>query len=260
MGGCCACARPSEKALADDGRSSATPKYERVIWPDAPRQEKEMKYQLKEHFWTLGGDDYTVKDSEGKDLFKVESQILTFRDCMLMKSPKGDENICMIQEKLEDESFNESMTFQIFTYKPNTEGQESTEKQNGVPVYRYASVVSVLWNRGDNWGDQYNCYLYNGNERNEMPLFSAYRETWRWSWDSKVNVFKGDQIKETDGNLEKCDVVAKFGMFEKSWWANITADNNVYGIEMSPHVDPILLVCFAIICDAIKDKKKRDDG
>lgn len=217
-----------------------------------------MKYQLKEKFWSWSGDDYTVKDSEGKDLFKVDGKVFTVRDCMLLKSPKGDENMCMIQEKLIDEELNSTMTFQIFTYKPNTEGQESTEKQDGVPVYRYASVVKVFWQVGNNWGDQYNCYLYNGNERNEIPLFSAYRETWRWSWDSKVNVFKGDQIKETDGNLEKCDVVAKFGMFEKSWWDNVTEDNNVYGIEMSPHVDPILLVCFAIICDAMKDKEEKN--
>jgi len=254
MGG--GCSRPSERDVAQDGRSTVTPAYEKVIWPGAPRQDKLMKYQLKEQFWSFSGQDYMVKDNEGKDLFKVEGKTFTVRDKMILKSPKGDENMCMIQEKMIDESLNESKTFQIFTYKPNKEGQESTEKDDGVPVYRYATVANIIWNVGNNFGDQYNCYLYEDNDRSETPLFSAYRETWRWDWDSKVNVFKGDQVKKTNGDLEQCDICAKFGMFSKDWWDNAFEDNNLYGIETAPHVDPILLVSVAIICDAIKDKKK----
>lgn len=250
----CGAGRYSEtKKLAEDGRSTVTPDYEKVIW--IPRSDKEQKFMLKQNFWSWSGGDYMVKDNAGNDIFKVDGKVMTLRDKMILLAPDSGEKMCMIQEKMLDEKLNDKFTFQIFTYKPNQVSQESTEKDDGVAVYRYASIVQVHWQTGNNWGDQYNLHLYDGNDRKEPALFSAFRETWRWQWDSKVNVFKGDQVKEKDGKLEDCEMVAKFGMFNKDWWANLTDDNNVYGIEMSPHVDPILLVCLCICSDAMQAKE-----
>merc|ERR1712232_1412040 len=110
-------------------------------------------------------------------------------------------------EKFIGESLNDAKTFQIFTYKPRDDGQESTETDDGVPVYRYAVVHEKAWNTGNNWGSQYNMYYYVKNEQQEQPLFVAFRETWRWDWDSKVNVFKGDQVNKSGGKLDECEIV-----------------------------------------------------
>merc|ERR1712046_145331 len=136
-------------------------------------------------------------------------------------------------------SLNDKKTFQIFTYTPKEKDQKSTEKDDGQEVYRYAVVHQKVWPVGNNFGDQYSMYMYVNNEQKETPLFTAFRETWRWSWDQKVNVFKGDQVEKTKGKLDDCDLVSKFGVFDKDWWDN-TASNNRYGIEMAKNVHPVL--------------------
>lgn len=238
--------------MAVDAKTSVT-EIEKVIGP--PRVEGATKLELHEKFWSFSGDDYKVKDPSGKVYATVSGQVFTARDKMRLLD-SNDEKICMIQEKIIGESLNDRRSFQIFTYKPKDEGQESTETDDDVPVYRYAVVHEKAWQTGNNWGDQYNCYLYANNEQKEPPLFSAFRETWQWSWDSKVNVFKGDQVVKTNGNLAECEIVSKFGMFEKSWWDNLADGNNRYGIEMTTGCDPILHACLAVICDAMKDQEK----
>jgi uncharacterized protein YxjI len=248
------CGRSSDRAVAESGISSAT-QIEKTI--HRPRTTEVTKVELAEKFWSWSGDDYKVKTSKGETYLKVSGKVFTFRDKMILLDPDTDAKICMIQEKVIGESLNDRRTFQIFTYKQKDEGQTSTETDDGTAVYRYAVVHQKLWAVGNNWGDQYNMYNYVNNEQTEPPLFAAFRETWRWEWDSKVNVFKGDQIEKTSGQLEECDIVAKFGMFDKNWWDN-TSMNNRYGIEMSKDMDPILQICMAIICDAMKDDAKKD--
>lgn len=249
----CGAARPSEAELAGSGTTSVT-EVEKVIYH--PRTTEVTKVELKEKFWSFSGNDYKVHDSTGKTYLKVSGKAVTLRDKMILLDPDTDAKVCMIQQKMIGDSINDKKSFQIFTYKPKDAGQASTETDDGTPVYRYAVVHQKAWTTGNNWGDQYNMYYYVKNEQKEPPLFAAYRETWRWDWDSKVNVFKGDQVSQTGGKLDQCDVVAKFGMFAKGWWDNIVDDNNRYGIEMTKDVDPVLQICMAIICDAMKDKDK----
>jgi len=247
----CGIGRYSDKPLANSGISTAT-EVEKVI--HLPRTSEVTKLELKQNFWSWSGGDYEVKDPTGKAYLKVSGKVLSMRDRMILLDATTDAKICMIQEKMIGDSINDFKSFQIYTYKPKDKGQESTETDDGTPVYRYAVVHQKAWAVGNNWGDQYNAYLYDNNTQKEPPLFSAFRETWHWSWDSKVNVFKGDQVLEKSGKLGECDIVAKFGMFDRNWWDNVTDDNNVYGIEMTKDIDPILNVCLAIICDAMKDK------
>ena len=211
------------------------------------------KLELKEKFWSWSGDDYQVKDPTGKAYVKVNGKVMNIRDKMVLLDPDTGAKICFIQQHFLGNSMNDKRSFQIFTYTPKDVGQESTEQEDGVPVYKYGVVHEKAWAVGNNFGDQYNLYLYLNNEQTEPPLFVAFRETWRWSWDSKVNVFKGDQVMKTDGKLDQCEMVSKFGMFDKTWWEN-TDGNNRYGIEMTKNVDPVLQVCLAVICDAMQDK------
>lgn len=253
----CGAGRHADRALAADGTSSAT-EVEKVI--SAPRTTGETKLELKEKFFSWSGGDFEVKDASGKPYLKVDGKVLTVRDKMVFLDPTTGEKMCMLQSKFIGESLNDKHTFQIFTYKPKDEGQESTETDEGIPVYRYAVVHQKAWQTGNNWGDQYNMYLYVKNEQKEPPLFSAFRETWHWSWDSKVNVFKGDQVLAKKGELKDCDIVAKFGMFAKGWFDNLSDSNNCYGLEMTAGLDPILQTALAVICDAMKDKEKKKNN
>lgn len=251
----CGAGRYADKPLAQTGQTSVS-EMAKVI--HHPRTTDTTKMELKQKFWSWSGDDYKVMDSTGKHYVKVSGKVFTVRDKMILLDPDTDAKICMIQEKILGDSMNDLKTFQIFTYKQKDEGQESTETDDGQPVYRYAVVHQKAWQTGNNWGDQYNMYYYDKNEKKEPPLFVAFRETWRWDWDSKVNVFKGDQVEQTKGDLEQCEIVAKFGMFDKNWWDNMS-DNNRYGVEMTKDMDPILQCCMAIICDAMKDQDKKNN-
>lgn len=249
----CGAGRHSKRELADSGVSSAT-EVENVI--HAPRTTDTLKLEMKQEFWSWSEGDYEVKDPTGKPYLKVSGKVMTVRDKMIFLDPATGEKMCMLQHKFLGESLNDKRTFQIFTYKPKDKGQESTETDDGVPVYRYAVVHEKAWQTGNNWGDQYNMYMYANNEQKEPPLFSAFRETWHWSWDSKINIFKGDQVLEKNGDLENCDMVAKFGMFAKGWFDNVGDNNNRYGIEMTAGMDPILQCALAVICDAMKAKEE----
>jgi len=253
----CGAGRHHQRELAESGKTTVT-EVDKVI--HLPRTTGDCtKLELKQDFWSLSGQDYSVKDPNGKTYVDVEGKVFTVRDKMHLLEPGTKNKICMIQEKILGESINDlGGSMQIFTYTPKDEGQTSTETDDGVPVYRYAVVHNKAWQTGNNWGDQYNMYYYDNNEQKEPPLFVAFRETWHWSWDSKVNVFKGDQVQKTNGKLDECDIVAKFGMFDKDWWDNVTDGNNRYGVEMAKDVDPILMMCMAVICDAIKAKNNKN--
>jgi len=249
----CGAGRHSHRQMADDGTTTVT-EVDKVI--HHPRTTDTItKLDLKQEFWSFSGGDYEVKDPSGKAYCTVEGKVFTARDKMHILDPTTKQKICMIQEKFIGDSLNDLDSMQIFTYTPKDAGQKSTESDNGVPVYRFAVVHHKAWQTGNNWGDQYNMYYYVDNEKKETPLFAAFRETWRWSWDSKVNVFKGDQVEKTNGKLDECEIVAKFGMFDKSWFDNIGDGNNRYGLEMTTGLDPILLMCLAVICDAMKEKQ-----
>lgn len=252
----CGAGRHHERELVADGTSSET-QVENVIAEE--RTTGITKLELKEKFFSFSGGDFEVKDPTGKAYIKVSGKVLTVRDKMVFLDPKTDKKICMLQKKIVPDSLNDKHTFQIFTYKPKDEGQASTETDDGEPVYRYAKVVEKAWQTGNNWGDQYNMYMYTNNEMCEKPLFSAFRETWRFHWDSKINVFKGDQVEEKRGKLTECDLVSKFGMFSKGWFDNVATGNNRYGIEMTKGMDPILQVAMAVICDAMKDQEKKNN-
>jgi len=249
----CGAGRHADRDLAHSGVSSAT-EVENVI--SAPRTAGPLKLELQEKMFSFSGNDYEVRDPGGKPYLKVSGKVMCVRDKLILLDPKTGDKVCMLQKKFLGESLNDKHTFQVFTYEPKDQGQESTETDDGVKVYRYAVVHQKAWQTGNNWGDQYNMYMYKNNKQAETPLFTAFRETWRWQWDSKVNVFKGDQVAATNGELEQCDVCAKFGMFDKGWFNNTTDSNNLYGLEMTKDMDPVLQVSFAIIIDAMKDSEK----
>jgi len=244
----------SARSLAEDAKTSVT-EVEKVI--AHPRVARVTKLELLDNFWSSSEDGFTATDPSGAKYMEVKMDDPEVREKIHLFDPKTGARICMLQEKVIGNSINDRCTFQIYTYEAKDEEQSWTETDDGVPVYRYAVIHQTDWKFGrDCLGDQYDVHLYLNNMRKHPPLFSAFRETWHWEWDSKVYVFKGDQVDRTNGALDKCEIVSKFGVFDESWWGDATGLNR-YGIEMATGCDPVLHACLAIACDAQDPQRRR---
>merc|ERR1712146_96321 len=102
-------------------------------------------------------------DQTGAIRFIVKGKVMTMRDKMVICNEAG-EKVAMVQRKL----LALKSTFQVYTHKPNQEGQESTEDDSGTPVYRFAMVEKQLMSLTPEF-----CWkLYKGNENPETVLLA----------------------------------------------------------------------------------------
>lgn len=106
-------------------------------------------------FFSWSGDDFNVRDGSGSTVFIVKGNALSLRDRVVIADAQGN-LIAMMQEKI----VSLRKEFQVYSFKPNAEGQESTENVQGVPVYRFALIQKQLKAITTEL-----CYkLYNGND------------------------------------------------------------------------------------------------
>eukprot|EP00947_MAST-08B_sp_MAST-8B-sp1_P004727 g4727.t1 len=106
-------------------------------------------------FFSWSGDDFNVRDGSGSTVFVVKGNALSLRDRVVIADAQGN-LIAMMQEKI----VSLRKEFQVYSFKPNAEGQESTEKVQDVPVYRFALIQKQLKAITTEL-----CYkLYNGND------------------------------------------------------------------------------------------------
>ena len=102
---------------------------------------------LKQKMWSWSGDDYTIIDEKKNPAFKVSGKAFSLRDGMLFLDDKGNK-LAFLQKKL----MALRATWKLFTFTPNYEGQESTDKKTigktEMPLYQYgiieAKIASLL--------------------------------------------------------------------------------------------------------------------
>ena len=104
--------------------------------------EKKSGWILKQK-WSWSGDDYTIVDDQKNPVFKVSGKAFSHRNGMLFLDTNG-EKIAYLCKKY----FTLRPTYKLFTFTPNYEGQESTDKQKikdtEFPLYRYAYIDQKL--------------------------------------------------------------------------------------------------------------------
>jgi len=188
---------------------------------------------VKQKFFSWSGDDFAVKDQTGATRFVVKGKVLTMRDKMVITNEAG-EKVAMVQKKI----LSLRPTFQVYTYKPNTEGQESTEDDSGTPVYRFAMVEKQLLALTPEF-----CWkLYKGNEDPETKLLAKVQMSLggmaRFTMDIKVPG-EGGTVLGTCGQSSMIQLQGK----------------NTYIIEVAKGMDLLGMLCLAVAVDDMREEK-----
>lgn len=137
-------------------------------------------------FFSWSGDDFNVRDGSGNTVFIVKGNALSLRDRVVIADPQGN-LIAMMQEKI----VSLRKEFQVYSFKPNAEGQESTEKVQDIPVYRFALIQKQIKAITTEL-----CYkLYNGNDVGDTTLIAKAQlavklvSAWGSAWSLTVPGF-----------------------------------------------------------------------
>lgn len=134
---------------------------------------------VKEKFFSFTGNDFDVVDHTGAVRFIVKGKMMTMRDKMVITDAAGNK-VAVMQKKI----LAIRETFQIYTYKPNVEGQESTETDEGMPVFRFAMVEKQLLG----FTPEFCWKLYKGNDDLETVLLAKVEMSIGGMTQYKMNI------------------------------------------------------------------------
>lgn len=182
---------------------------------------------LQEKFFSWSGDDFKITDQTGNVWCQVNGKALSLRDGMVFCDTNGNK-ICYMQKKL----LSLRSTFQVYTYQPNKAGQESTETQDGTPVYRFAKIEKALMSMMGEYAFQ----LYDGNEEGEVILKA--RETSLLKLALKITKKSDDQ---------QVGQVGQTSLFQVD-------DANKYAVEVCAGMDMMSAICLAIAVEKMREE------
>mmetsp|Transcript_147751 Transcript_147751/g.275307 ORF Transcript_147751/g.275307 Transcript_147751/m.275307 type:complete len:218 (-) Transcript_147751:125-778(-) len=181
-------------------------------------------FRIKEKFFSWSGGDFDVKNNKDEVCYKVSGKVMTMRDKMVIQDPTG-KKVCVIQKKLMDIR----STFQIFRYTPNQEGQESTETDDGTPIYRFAVIEKDIMALTPS----FTYYLYQGNDNKVQVLHGS---TKLMSFKFQMPIKKDEQLVANVG-------ATSLFQFDAA---------NTYAVEVGPGMDALGVICFAVAADEIR--------
>lgn len=191
---------------------------------------KQTAFILKEKFFSWGGD-FDIKDETGAVKYKVKGAVMTMRDKMVIYDPSG-KALCMLQKKL----LSWTPCYQVYTYKPNFKGQESTETDDKTPVYRFAIIDTKFFS----CPQQYTYSLYATSNDEPVQLWSAVEVCPSWRFQMVIDSAAGVSIaKVGQTTLLQFDAA------------------NEYAVEVAVGVDPLGMLCLAIAGEQIRDARNR---
>ena len=128
--------------------------------------------------------------------------------------------------------------FQIFRCKPNQAGQESTETDDGVPVYRFAIVKQISGGSKPS----FSYYLYKGDEEKKELLHAV----------AAPFMFPSPYTMDVTAKQTLVGTVGQTAMFQVS-------DKNkddIYAIEAGPQMDALGLICLSVAVDDVREKDR----
>eukprot|EP00928_Gymnodinium_smaydae_P083917 TRINITY_DN67165_c0_g1_i1.p1 TRINITY_DN67165_c0_g1~~TRINITY_DN67165_c0_g1_i1.p1 ORF type:complete len:218 (-),score=48.20 TRINITY_DN67165_c0_g1_i1:181-834(-) len=185
-----------------------------------------VAFRIKEKFFSWSGGDFEVKNNKDEVCYKVMGKVMTMRDKMVIHDPQGNK-LCVIQKKLLDIR----ETYQIFRYTPNQEGQESTEQDDGTDIYRFAviekDIVALT--------PSFTYYLYKGNDEKVQVLHGS---SVLMSFTFKMPIKKDEKLVANVGATS---------LFQ-------FPDANTYAVEVGPGMDALGVICFAVVCDEMREQ------
>lgn len=190
-------------------------------------------YVLKQKMFSWSGDDFQVKDHTDAVAYVVKGKAMSLRDRMVISTPDGEKK-ALLQKKLAAIR----STFQLYTYSPNFEGQESTEKDaDDAPVYRFAFIENQL---SSIVGKQvFKLYATSNEDDATVGLWENHVQ-FALRYKARIKKYGEDEVVATAG--------------ETTFWQWEGA--STIGIEMAAGLDSLALLAFCIACEKIKEEEQ----
>jgi hypothetical protein len=143
--------------------------------------------------------------------------------------------------------------YEVYTYKPAFEGQESTETDDDTPVYLVAVIKAP-----------HSCAPFGFPQKFNYELFSSSNEESVPTWTGElISFFSTGDFKHMFGYTVVVDKTAEEGVpgacigrigqtseiqFE---------DANEYAVQIAEGADPIGMLCLAIVAEQLRPKNPK---
>ena len=201
-----------------------------------------LGFLLKQKLFSWSGSDFSIKDHTGQEHFRVKGNALSFRDKMHVTDAAGVK-VAVLQKKL----LALRSTFFIYSYKPNFDGQESTEKdKDDEALYRYAfledQVLAFV-------GRQVVKKFLTSNEQDEAVGVFEILVKFAMKFTCHIKTYLTPEEKKNGGAQT---TIAHAGQTTFWQWEGAT----LIGVEMAPGCDVLLVLLGMVAAEKIKEMKE----
>ena len=209
---------------------------------------KQTGFVLKQKMWSLSGDSFDIKDHEGNIVYKVKGKALSLRDTMHV-SDANDTKVAVLQKKLAaSRSPYGGITFQLYSYAPNFDGQPSTEKdKDGELLYRYAYIEDQV---GSLLGRQIVKLYANSNEESEAVGLMENFVQLAFKFTCRIKTYATPEEKKAGKEQEIIGLAGETKFFQ---WEFATE----MGIELAAGVDSLMALMLCVAAEKIKEEQQQ---
>ena len=210
---------------------------------------KQTGFVLKQKMWSWSGDSFDIKDHEGNIVYKVKGKALSLRDTMHV-SDANDTKVAVLQKKLAaSRTPYGGITFQLYSYAPNFDGQPSTEKdKDDELLYRYAYIEDQV---GSLLGRQIVKLYANSNEESEaVGLMVNYVQLRFISFRCRIKTYATPEEKKAGKEQEIIGLAGETKFFQ---WESATE----MGIELAAGVDSLMALMLCVAAEKIKEEQQQ---
>ena len=210
---------------------------------------KQTGFVLKQKMWSWSGDSFDIKDHEGNIVYKVKGKALSLRDTMHV-SDANDTKVAVLQKKLAaSRSLYGGITFQLYSYAPNFDGQPSTEKdKDGELLYRYAYIKDDLVD-SDLWRQIVKLYANSNEESEAVGLMENFVQL-AFKFTCRIKTYATPEEKKAGKEQEIIGLAGETKFFQ---WESATE----MGIELAAGVDSLMALMLCVAAEKIKEEQQQ---
>ena len=227
---------------------------------------KQTGFVLKQKMWSWSGDSFDIKDHEGNIVYKVKGKALSLREAReaairkeraqreaerdtMHVSDANDTKVAVLQKKLAaSRSSYGGITFQLYSYAPNFDGQPSTEKdKDGELLYRYAYITDKLVDNGQLWRQIVKLYANSNEESEAVGLMVNYVQLRFISFRCRIKTYATPEEKKAGKEQEIIGLAGETKFFQ---WEFATE----MGIELAAGVDSLMALMLCVAAEKTKEE------
>jgi len=217
------CASSREKyEKADITATECKVKEEFKVLPGVKPLKSATTFEIQSHIFRIR-EDMDIKGSDGTVHAKLLGKLLSLRDRQTLASASGKKMLTLIRKIL---TFKPA--FYFYTYTPNFEGQESTEKDGDEPLYKFALLQSIFLSLPPRW--EYSLFTTSNDTCEKVADLSAMC-TFMYAKGSMYDLTGSPLMRLTQKNLVKGSEKGAAGF---------------YDVEVSAGMDPMQALAVAI--------------